>query len=321
MSSEAPVVLIIFNRPKLTKRVLERLALVKPAKLFVIADGPRTHKAEDASLCRECRDLIAAIDWTCDIQTNYSDVNLGCGKRIATGLSWVFENVDRAIILEDDCLPSETFFPYCNEMLERYDQDPRVMMVSGNNFVSESHSMQNDYTFFRCLNLWGWATWSRTWDHFDFTLRRWPFHRRTFLLSRLFEHPPIRSFWKSKFDKYYLLPEREDVWDYHFTFAVLSARGMGIAPKQNLVSNIGFGPEATHTLGENPLANLATKDLQFPICHPIEVAYDKDYDQAVFDAVFRTKEENSKRRRKLARLRHMLLNLLPLELHRRFFLG
>jgi hypothetical protein len=312
-----PVALIIFNRVQTTERVFEALARVKPRQLFVIADGPRPDRPDDVEKCAAARKVIQRVDWECDVRTNFADENLGCGTRPATGISWVFEHVDRAIILEDDCVPDPSFFRFCDEMLERYAHDERVMMVSGNNFLPDGGSMAHSYTFFRFLNLWGWATWRRAWKHYDFGMESWPKHRNSRWLRTISEDPRTQAFWRRVFDSVYTRISERDIWDYQFAYAVMQQGGVGIAPSLNLVSNIGWGSDATHTTGDSDLANLPAREMPFPLKHPPAVAYDREYDEKVFNNVFQQPRAPSRRLR--ARVKNALDARCPLRLKRWWF--
>src|SRR5215831_13781675 len=163
----APVALFVFNRPKLTATVYERIRAARPRRLLVVADGPRPFRPEDRQLCRATRQIVSAPDWACELLTNFADENLGCGRRMSSGLDWVFQQCSEAIILEDDCVPCESFFSFCSEMLNRYREDARIMHVSGNNFQDGRTRGRGSYFFSRYTLSWGWATWRRAWSHYD----------------------------------------------------------------------------------------------------------------------------------------------------------
>ncbi|MGH8019527.1 MAG: glycosyltransferase family 2 protein [Opitutaceae bacterium] len=312
-----PVALIIFNRIRTTERVLEELAKVKPRQLFVIADGPRPDRPDDVEKCAATRKLTERVDWECDVKTNFAEKNLGCGMRPATGISWVFEHVDRAIFLEDDCVPHPSFFRFCGEMLERYAKDERVMMVSGNNFLSDGGGMGHSYTFFRFLNLWGWASWRRAWKYYDFSMESWPQERNSDWLRGISKDPRIRNYWRRIFDSVYTHISMRDIWDFQFACAVMKQGGLGIAPSRNLVSNIGWGEGATHTIGDSHLANLPANEMPFPLRHPPVVAYDRHYDEQVFDEVFL--HPKAPNRRLSVVLKDAVSSRFPLRLKRWWF--
>jgi len=170
MSVQVPTLLVIFNRPAKTRQVIQALQQVKPARLFVVADGPRTDHPQDQEACRQAREAAMAIDWPCDVKTKFLDSNVGCGLAVSSGISWFFEYVDKGIILEDDCLPHSDFFPYCQELLERYADDKRVMAICGlAPFPPREHSF--DYHFSHHFYSGAWATWRRAWNHFSFNLK------------------------------------------------------------------------------------------------------------------------------------------------------
>lgn len=264
---KTPVALIIFNRPDFTARVLEAIASAKPEKLLVIADGPRSNRQDDQEKCAAARDVIRQVDWDCQVLTNYSENNLGCGLRPATGINWVFDNVEEAIILEDDCLPHPGFFPYCEELLERYREDERVMMIGGVNFLGELKSSFQSYHFSRFGSSWGWASWKRAWRLYDYEMRLWPTVRDAGLLEQLFLDPIHCRYWKEIFQKTYE-SNANDVWDYQWLLACWINSGYRIFPEVNLISNIGFRDDATHTFGSGPFANMKTDGLELPLKHP-----------------------------------------------------
>ena len=276
-----PVALIIFNRPECTKRVLEAVAAARPRQLFVIADGPRPGHPTDAERCAATRALIQTVDWDCRVVTNFSEVNLGCKRRPETGLDWLFEQVEEAIILEDDCLPDPSFFPYCEEMLERYRDDERVMVVSGFNFFGQTQEAKQSYYFSYLGSTWGWATWRRAWKLNDPDLRLWPEVREAKLIDHLFPDPVHAKFWYDVFDK--ILDGRlPDAWDYQWQLACWFNSGYRIFPSVSLISNIGFGEDATHTFGENPYENRAGS-MTFPLAHPDLVIRSYEADAAIVE--------------------------------------
>lgn len=278
---KTPVALIIFNRPAQTARVLEAISIAKPKKLLVVADGPRSNRPDDVEKCEAARRaVINQVNWDCEILTNYSDTNLGCGQRPATGLTWVFDTVEEAIILEDDCLPHPTFFPYCEELLERYREDERVMMIGGINFLNELKSPIQSYHFSRFGSSWGWASWRRAWRHFDYEMKLWPMVSEAKILEQMFPDPVHCRYWQEKFQQVFE-SKADDVWDYQWLLACWINSGFRIFPDTNLISNIGFGDDATHTFGEGPFANMQTSGIQFPLKHPPFVFHCAETDNTI----------------------------------------
>lgn len=277
---KTPVALIIFNRPDFTARVLEAIALAKPEKLLVIADGPRANRPDDVEKCQAARDVIRRVNWDCEVLAHYSDINLGCGKRPATGITWVFDTVEEAIILEDDCLPHPTFFGYCEELLERYRDDERVMMIGGVNFMRELKSPLQSYQFSRFGSSWGWASWRRAWRHFDYEMKLWPIVRDAKLLEQMFPDPVHCQYWQEKFQQVFD-SNADDIWDYQWLLACWINSGFRIFPEVNLVSNIGFRDDATHTFGDGIFANMPTIGIELPLKHPPFVFHCAETDQMI----------------------------------------
>jgi hypothetical protein len=286
-----PVVLAIFNRPETTARVFEQIRGARPQRLLVIADGPRPGREYEARSCREARAVVESVDWPCQVSTNYSDHNLGCRVRLSSGIDWAFDLVEEAIVLEDDCVPHSSFFGYCEELLERYRRDERVMHISGDNFDSLSrnsgrltrlHDSLRDrlaasYTFTRYPHVWGWATWRRAWARYDVDMMAWlsPDVRGAVLDS--FTDPSERSFWQSTWDE--VSRGEIDTWDYQWAFACISSGGLSAMPRRNLVSNIGFGGAAARTTDSgHQLANLPVEGTRLPLRHPRAVSADEAAD-------------------------------------------
>jgi hypothetical protein len=264
-----PVILIIFRRPDLTEQVLRCIERARPAKLFVVADGPREGHPEDVEQVLAARALIDTIDWPCEVYRNFSDINLGCGLRPATGISWAFEHVDRAIILEDDCVPDDSFFRFCDELLERFEDDERVMQISGNNFQFGHKRGEASYYFSRFGICWGWATWRRAWKHFDFELKGWGELRDRNWLEAHLGDAVAGEIFREIFESAHKSHGRVDYWDYQWTFACWTQNGLSISPNCTLVTNLGCRPDGTHTKSANSkIARLATEAMDFPIRHP-----------------------------------------------------
>ena len=211
---------------------------------------------------------------------DFSDVNLGCRKRVASGISWAFGLVDRAIILEDDCVPSASFFPYCGELLERYKDDERVMMISGDNQLFGEAGTDDSYYFSRYIHAWGWATWRRAWAKFDLEMKGWPEIRDRRLFDRYFEGASERYYWRSLFQ--YVYEGNIDTWDYQWVYSIWANSGLCVAPQVNLVKNIGFDGQATHTKGKSIISSLSAKELELPLSHPetMIVSADRDWVEA-----------------------------------------
>ncbi len=269
---QTPVAFFIFKRPDLTARVFAAIAAQKPARLLVVADGP--HNEAERALCEQTRALIK-VDWPCAVETNYSDENRGCKMRVSSGLDWVFERVEEAIILEDDCLPHPDFFGFCEAMLARYRDDERVMHISGDCFVPLSDASV-DYGFSRYVHGWGWASWRRAWRHYDVTAARWPLEREDILAACLDKKEA--RYWNTAFES--VFRGRLDTWDYQWALACWLNQGLAIVPRVNLISNIGFRGDGTHTKDGSGSANLPTGELSVEN-HPSVVRRDELADARV----------------------------------------
>ena len=282
-----PIAFIIFNRPDTTKRVFAEIAKVRPKSLYVISDGPRTDKLGEKELVDESRAIIDQIDWDCEVFTNYSEINLGCKKRVSSGVDWVFEHVDKAIILEDDCLPEPSFFVFCQEMLERYRDDTSVAMITGDNFQNGIKRGEADYYFTKYAHIWGWATWRRAWEKYDVSLTKWPELKEDRIFWKdLSLNSSERVYWQRIFQQVY--DGKIDTWDYQWTFACWVNRMASVIPNRNLISNIGFGVNATHTIGASEYANMTTSPMKFPLKHPALVQVDTQADQYTARGMFKT---------------------------------
>ncbi len=258
-----PILFMIFNRPDTTRRVFERIKQIKPPVLLISADGPRKDRPQEYERCQQCRDIIKEIDWECRVETNFSDVNLGCKKRVSSAITWAFDLVDRAIILEDDILVDMSFFRFCQEMLEKYKDDERIMMVSGND-LGRNDIGDASYGFSSMASIWGWATWRRAWKKYDVEMKLWPEAQKMGLLQQTFFRKRVIEDWTSDFQNTY--DGKIDTWDYQWLFCQMLNRGMGIVPKYNMVENIGFREDATHTTNVDYKFNVYSMD--FPLKHP-----------------------------------------------------
>jgi hypothetical protein len=284
-----PVAFIIFNRPDTTERVFAEIAKAKPTKLLVIADGARTHKEGEAEKVAATRKIIQRVDWTCEVLTNCSDVNLGCKLRVSSGLDWVFEQVDEAIILEDDCLPHFSFFRFCQEMLQQYRDDQRIGTICGNNFKFGEKRNGDSYYFSKYVHIWGWATWANRWNNvYDVVLNKWPSIRDEGWLDDILINKKEVGYWTSIFENIY--QGKVDTWDYQLMFSIWLEGQINVIPNVNLVSNIGFGIDASHTIKGSTLESLPTEEITFPLKHPIQKIKCLRSDSIIFNKYYNTKQ-------------------------------
>lgn len=276
------VVFIVFNRPEVTQRVFDRIAAARPEKLLLISDGPRTDRCADAPKVALVREIVSKVDWPCEVYRNFAEVNFGCRKRVSSGLDWAFSIVEEAIILEDDCLPDTSFFMFCQSLLERYRTDERVMQIGGANFQNGIRRSAESYYFSKYPHVWGWATWRRAWRHYDLEMKRWPDLSSSGWLGKLCPSEREQMFWKSVYDKVYC--DNIDTWDYQWVFACWVCGGFSIVPALNMVENLGFGQDATHTVvTNNRCRSLKACALSSPIQHPQEIKPNIIADQYTFN--------------------------------------
>lgn len=265
-----PVVFFVFNRPDTTRLVFEQIKLARPRELFIVADGPRPTFLGDQERCNSVRNIVAEVDWPCAVHRDYANVNLGCRKRVSTGLDWVFSCVAEAIIIEDDCLPDQTFFLFCDELLERYRDDKRVTLITGTTPLSDTDIDSASYYFSAFGQLWGWATWRSTWKNYDVDMKIWPQIRKSHWLTQLFREKGMRRYWELIFEMSFIGLIK--TWDYQLVFSCMVHKGLTAVPQNNLVTNIGFGADATSTRIKHQFANMPIKPINFPLIHPSTVS-------------------------------------------------
>ena len=279
---DVPVLFCIFNRPELTRQVFERIREAQPEVLLVVSDGPRPDREGEHAAVLQSRSVLQNVDWDCEVKTNFADENMGCKARIATGITWAFEHAEELIILEDDCLPDPTFFNYCGELLNRYRDNPNIMMISGNNFQPTS-STEASYYFSHWTHIWGWATWKRAWQHFDVDVGDWPQRKHENFFADIFPSETDQNHWRQVMDNQHA--GLIDTWDFPWTYACWKSGGLTVLPDQNLVTNIGFGEAATHTTdAESQLAGLPTQPL-LEITHPDQIARHEIADQYTLENI------------------------------------
>lgn len=284
MAFDTPVVLCIFNRPSVTRKVVTAIRQARPKTLLVIGDGARPNRPGEHELVAKTRAVLDDVDWPCDVQTNYSSINLGCRSRVASGLAWVFDKYSEAIVLEDDCLPDASFFPWCRDMLARYRDDDRVFSVAGTNFQAGRSRCLNGYYFSKYFHCWGWASWRRVWQTVDLDMRHWPEFIAQGGLDEIADSPAEHRYWDRILGDQYR--GETDSWAYSWLASAWMTRSLSILPDVNLVSNIGFDEGATHTKGRSsPLANIPTKALRH-WSEPDSIARNVMADAFTFNHVF-----------------------------------
>ncbi len=283
---EIPVLLTIFNRPDKTRAVMDNLREIKPNRLFVAADGPRRNSPQDIEKCRLARQEATTVDWPCDIKTRFLEENIGCDPAVSSAIEWFFEHVVYGIILEDDCIPHPHFFTFCGELLERYSDDKRIMQISS---LSPYEPRKHDYDYhfsraFRCGG--GWCTWRRAWKHFTPDMQQYDDEKALAILKAYY--PDFIKF-KRQYKKY--LEFKKGIfnnWDFQWNMACYSQNGLSIVPEKNLMANIGFDEDGTHTkMMDAIFDNLQVLPIRFPLRHPIFVYADSLPERSLEKRIYR----------------------------------
>jgi len=290
-----PIGLIFFNRPDTLRKVFEQVKKQKPSKLLLVQDGARNEN--DAEGIAECRKIFDEINWECTVYKNYSDINLGCGTRPHSGISWIFENVDEAIILEDDCVPCDTFFEFCECMLYKYRDDKRIGIVSGLNYFNHYDFGGNTYGFAKTGAIWGWATWKDRWEEYDFAMcsaddKYIMKNIKNDIIPKKVARKRIAQWLSAR--KSIMKGEKVSYWDYQWGFIRHCNSWLSIVPKYSQISNIGIGNNSTHS-GSNvnllpkKIANfffMETSELESPYAHPKAIVADREYDKKYYDIIY-----------------------------------
>ena len=281
-SLRVPVLFLIFNRPDTTQEVFNEIRRARPAQLFVAADGPRKDRPEDPDLCKKAREIVRQVDWECSVQTLLREENLGCKRAISSAIDWFFSHVDEGIILEDDCVPDQSFFPFCENLLERYRDDERVMMIAGTNYLFNKAPIRESYYFSRFYAIWGWATWRRAWALYDIRMTGWPEFNKKNGLREVYRHKQIVPFFRKMMQEAY--ENRLDTWDIQWAYSCIIHHGLSIVPGDNLIRNIGN--TGLHTVDPGPFHAMPTKRTDTSrMVHPKAVSPRYDLDTLTFHAI------------------------------------
>jgi len=277
-----PILFVIFNRPNTTQKVFEKIRDVQPRELYIAADGPREDRSGESELCDKTRSIIDQIDWECNVNTLFSRSNLGCKMAVYSAINWFFGNVDCGIILEDDCVPDQSFFWFCQELLNRYTSNEQIMMIAGTNYLFNKIELSADYFFSKYYSIWGWATWKRAWKLYDLNMTSWPEIKGSKFLSHSYSNNAFIRSMEFNFQNAY--DNKIDTWDYQWFFACLINNGLSIVPKYNLISNIGvFGSNFS---GRNRFNDMPTKPIDINnLIHPSEIIYNEHLDRITVDTI------------------------------------
>jgi len=284
MSFTTPVLLIAWRRPETIRRVIEAIRPIAPTRMFLACDGASPDRTGEEEQVRATQAVLEAeIDWPCVVKRRYSLINQGCRLGVSNAISWFFKEVDEGIIIEDDCVAHPDFLPFSANLLDRYRDDTRVWCISGNNFQGGEWRGDGSYYFSRYMHCWGWASWRRCWQQYDRDLKGWPTLKQSGLMTTIFQDPGERDFWTKTWDR--LLHENEpDTWDYQWSFTCFANGGLVALPNVNLVDNIGYGADATHTI-EKVYATATTEGIK-QIIHPTWILRDDAADRKTYHDVF-----------------------------------
>lgn len=281
---DLPIVFLAFNRPEETRIVFDCIRRQKPRRLLIVLDGARQGHPTDADRCADVRSIVTAVDWPCEVSINAATQNLGCGLRISSGLDWVFDTVEEAVILEDDCVPNDDFFNFMAVMLPYYRFDTRVGTVGGTNAVATYDIRLTDSYFFTVYPaLWGWGSWRRAWRLYDFHMTLWEQAKTELVIGRTFRDQQILIFFHMVFEQ--LAQGKMDTWDFQLYFASFSNSWLHAIPAQNLVTNIGYGPDATHPAPPG-YDRLPHGSLSWPLRHPKFILHNRIADKLITKLAF-----------------------------------
>ncbi|MGA2910816.1 MAG: hypothetical protein ABSE04_03415 [Candidatus Microgenomates bacterium] len=264
--NKVPVLFLIFNRPDTTKKIFTEIRRYKPEQLFIAADGPRKNKLGEGIKCEDARRVTEKIDWPCKVKRLYRDKNLGCRKAVSSAIDWFFDNVKAGLILEDDCFPGKSFFKFCELMLRKYENNSEVFHIGANNFQPRRTQFANGYYFSKYPHVWGWATWRRAWKHYDVGIKSWPSVKKKGILKKYWNNFWERIYWETIFDATY--SDKIDTWDYQWLYTTWINNALSIVPGVNLVQNIGFNIESTHTSRRSILFEKKAREMAFPLKVP-----------------------------------------------------
>lgn len=284
-----PILFLIFARPDTTQRVFERIRDIQPTRLYIAADAPRRDHLDEIERSKETRRIIEKIDWPCTVYKLFRSDNLGCKIAVSSAITWFFQNEEYGVILEDDCLPDLSFFPFCEELLIRYKEDDRIGHIGGNNFFSDIIRGGISYDFCSFSHIWGWATWRRVWDNYDVNFSFWEDlkldkKRRKSIFKSINEEIYFSSFISDAIKN----KNRINTWDTQYFFMLRTQNLLSILPSSNLVTNIGLNdPNATHTISKkNEESYILSKSIEFPLNHPKYIMTNREYDDYIIKRKF-----------------------------------
>ncbi|MDF2433622.1 MAG: hypothetical protein JWP44_3253 [Mucilaginibacter sp.] len=286
------VLFVIFNRPDTTKKVFDQIRAAKPKRLYIAADAPRKGHPDDAVLCRKAKEIATAVDWDCELKTLFRDENAGCRDAVSAAINWFFDQEEEGIILEDDCLPANSFFKFCDVLLEKYRHDTRIRHITGCNLQLGKKWGKYSYYFSNRTHVWGWASWKRAWDDYDKDLVEYREEDITDEMKNIYEDPLVVESWVNIFKE--LKAGKINSWAYPLDFVNFFNNGLVIIPNENLISNIGFSSNATHTIQEESVyAGIPVREIE-EITHPVFIVPEKQADLSIMNRDFHIAERRRK---------------------------
>lgn len=276
------VLFLVFNRLDTAKQVFRAIKEAKPPKLYIASDGARKTKEKEVEKVEEIRKyLLDNIDWDCEVKTLFRDANFGCKMAVSGAIDWFFNNEEYGIVLEDDCLPSQSFFWYCEELLDRYKDDMRVWHIAGNNFHF-GWQRDKDYSYYFSYygSIWGWASWASRWKNYDVDMKHYEEIKSKNYLWDVFGNKQEAQF---RIDNFNEIRNGLNTWDFQWAYTRFINSGLSIVPSINMIRNLGFGEDATHTHSKNDKrADMIMYDIKLPLLHPPFVIRDKISDNKFF---------------------------------------
>tara|TARA_B100000780_G_C21087931_1_gene438335 strand:- start:72 stop:1034 length:963 start_codon:yes stop_codon:yes gene_type:complete len=283
-----PILILAFNRPNETLILFELLSKIKPDKIYISQDGPRINNKTDFDLCKKVKDIVLNPNWECKVYTKFNITNKGCRDSVHKGINWFFEHEDKGIILEDDCIPSISFFNFCEKMLKKYQDKNNIHVISGSNFQKSNIIGKGDYYISKYAHCWGWATWKRAWKNYDNELSFWSTLKKSQNWKKLHENKLEKKYWTKILDK--VQKKKIDSWAYVWQATIWNNNGVTITPNKNLVKNIGFNENATHTISTKKTNKFNfSEEMNVEIEEPVSEEINKDADRFVFNSHFNGK--------------------------------
>ncbi|MDB5087577.1 MAG: nucleotide-diphospho-sugar transferase [Mucilaginibacter sp.] len=290
--TKSAVLFLIFNRPDTTQKVFEKIRIAKPPRLYVAADAPRPGVADDVALCKQTRAIVKNIDWKCEVKTLFNKTNAGCRDGVSAAITWFFDNEEEGIILEDDCLPANSFFKFCDTLLEKYRDDTRIRHIAGCNLQQGKKWGDSSYYFSNRTHVWGWASWKRVWKDYDKSLEKYSNEEIKERLENIYEDHLVVESWVNIFNE--VRDGKINSWAYPLDFINFFNNGLVVIPNENLISNIGFGENATNTIhSDNIYANIPLSEIE-EITDPVFILPEKQADLVIFDRDFNIKARRRK---------------------------